>query len=83
MLSPHMGRENAFHLKSCLPVTSTQEVESVCGNWKYSSEVRFPHFKHKVSLVYCAPALHQQARCWSLLPLYLFILTICTFLSCS
>lgn len=27
MLSPHMRRENAFRLKPCLPVTSTQEVE--------------------------------------------------------
>lgn len=40
MLSPHMDRENAFYLKPCLPVTSTHEVENVCGNWKGRTQVR-------------------------------------------
>lgn len=40
MLGPHTGRENTLHLESCLPVSSTENCGSVCGNWKERTQVK-------------------------------------------
>lgn len=75
MLSPHMGKENAFRLKPCLPITSTQEVESV---WElegpYSSEVRFSHCQHSPVGIPCLLcACSAQAGAVLVTPATLFI----------
>lgn len=85
MLGPHTGRDNALHLKSCLPVAAHENCGSV---WElegaHSSQVHFalqhkscrhPLFTVRLLCTYRRGAGHSC--------LYLFILTICTFLSYS